>query len=206
MPWLLMAFSHTTLAGHFSVAFRLPWQQFASNICAAGIIIYMNEIRIEPLKPERFRSQWEALDLVARERKYLIFLQAPPYESSVTYFNTMMGENGVFYQALDGERVVGWCDVRRADAEIAKHCGTLGMGIVDGYRGQGLGERLIRQTLAGVRASNLGIERVELTVWGGNVRAIGLYEKVGFVHEGRKMRARKIDGVVDDVVLMATFL
>ncbi len=174
--------------------------------CAAGMIRLMNKIQIEPLNATRFLSQWHALDAVARERKYLIFLQAPPYESSEAYFKSMMGEAGVMMQALDGERVVGWCDVRRAETEIAKHCGTLGMGLIDGYRGQGLGERLIRQTLAGARASDLGIERVELTVWGSNTRAIGLYEKVGFAHEGRKVGARKVDGVTEDVVLMAKFL
>jgi ribosomal protein S18 acetylase RimI-like enzyme len=166
----------------------------------------MNEIHIEPLTPARFRAQWEALDAVARERKYLIFLQAPPYDSSVEYFETMMGDNGIMLQALDGEKLVGWCDVRREAAEIAKHCGTLGMAVVDGYRGCGIGERLITQTLEAIRQSDLGIERVELTVWGSNTRAIGLYEKVGFAHEGRKVGARKIDGKTDDVILMVKFL
>jgi ribosomal protein S18 acetylase RimI-like enzyme len=170
------------------------------------MIRFMNEIRIELLKPENFQSLWKALDLVARERKYLIYLEAPPYESSVAFYETMMGKQGIMLNALDGERVVGWCDVRRVDAEISKHCGILGMGLVDGYRGRGLGERLITQTLDAIRKSNLGIERVELTVWGSNARAIGLYEKVGFAHEGRKVGARKIDGATDDVMLMAKFL
>jgi RimJ/RimL family protein N-acetyltransferase len=165
-----------------------------------------SSIRIEPLHPSRFPSQWNALDLVARERKYLIYLQAPPYDSSVAYFNTMMGQNGVMMQALDGERVVGWCDVRRNDAEISKHCGTLGMGIIDGYRGVGLGARLLAATLDAVAQSNLGIERVELTVWGRNERAQRLYRRAGFVDEGRKVGARKIDGLLDDVLLMAKFL
>jgi RimJ/RimL family protein N-acetyltransferase len=170
------------------------------------MILAMNEIRIEPLKPERFRSQWEALNIVARERKYLIFLEAPAYDSCVAFYETMMGKQGIMLNALDGDRVVGWCDLRRVDAEISKHCGILGMGLVDGYRGRGLGERLITQTLDAIRKSDLGIERVELTVWGSNARAIGLYEKVGFAHEGRKVGARKIDGVTDDVILMAKFL
>jgi ribosomal protein S18 acetylase RimI-like enzyme len=170
------------------------------------MIRFMNEIRIELLKPENFQSLWKALDLVARERKYLIYLEAPPYESSVAFYETMMGKQGIMLNALDGERVVGWCDVRRVDAEISKHCGILGMGIIEGYRGRWLGERLITQTLDAIRKSDFGIERVELTVWGSNARAIGLYEKVGFAHEGRKVGARKIDGATDDVMLMAKFL
>jgi ribosomal protein S18 acetylase RimI-like enzyme len=166
----------------------------------------MNAIQIEPLQPKHFRSQWAALDRVARERQYLVFLQAPPYDTCVPFYESMMGEQGIMRIALDGERVVGWCDVRRADAEIAQHCGILGIGIIDGYRGRGIGERLVSQTVEAIRVSDLGITRVELTVWGSNARAMGLYEKLGFVYEGRKIGARKVDGVTDDVVLMAKFL
>jgi RimJ/RimL family protein N-acetyltransferase len=163
-------------------------------------------MRIERLAPKYFQSTWEALDVVARERKYLIFQQAPPFDESVEFYNGMMGERGVMLIALDDERVVGWCDVRRNDHEISKHCGTLGMGLLLDYRGQGLGTKLITQTLDAIRASDLGISRVELTVWGSNTRAAGLYEKAGFVYEGRKVGARKVDGVTDDVLLMAKFI
>ncbi len=166
----------------------------------------MNPLLIQRLTPATFRSQWDALDAVARERKYLIYQQAPPYESSVAFFKSMMGENGIMMQALEGERVVGWCDVRRQDAEIAKHCGTLGMGIIDGYRGVGLGARLLEATLTEIKNSDLGIERVELSVWGSNARAQRLYIRSGFVEEGRKIGARKLEGLTDDVVLMAKFL
>jgi RimJ/RimL family protein N-acetyltransferase len=163
-------------------------------------------MRIERLTPKYFRSVWEALDVVARERKYLIFQQAPPLDESVVFYNGMMGEKGIMLIGLDGERVVGWCDVRRNDHEISKHCGTLGMGLLPDYRGRGLGTQLITQTLEAIRSSDLGISRVELTVWGSNVRAAGLYEKVGFAYEGRKVGARKVDGVTDDVLLMAKFI
>ena len=36
-----------------------------------------------------------------------------------------------------------------------------------------------------------------------NVRAIRLYERLGFAHEGVRRRARKLDGGYDDNVLMA---
>jgi RimJ/RimL family protein N-acetyltransferase len=160
-------------------------------------------LRITPLSPPTFRTQWLALDAVARERKYLMMLRAPAYEKCVEYFESMMGEQGVFMQAFEGERVVGWCDVRRSEFEVSAHCGTLGMGIIDGYRGAGLGRRLIEATVDGVRARMPTLERIELTIYSGNARALRLYANCGFIEEGRKIAARRTDGVTSDVILMA---
>ncbi len=55
-------------------------------------------------------------------------------------------------------------------------------------------------------AKEFGIERVELLVYKSNTPAIRFYEKAGFVHEGLKKKARKLDGKYDDVLLMALFI
>jgi len=49
---------------------------------------------------------------------------------------------------------------------------------------------------------DLNLERIGLRVWGKNVRAQRVYEKLGFIVEGRLRRAGYINGSVDDVVLM----
>ena len=56
------------------------------------------------------------------------------------------------------------------------------------------------------KAKARGIERVELEVYASNVPAVSLYEKRGFLHEGVKRRARKLDGVYDDILVMALFI
>jgi len=78
------------------------------------------------------------------------------------------------------------------------------MGLLPDYRGRGLGERLIRATLDAARAA--GFERIELSVYGRNERASVLYRKVGFVHEGTRVRGKKLDGRYDDVHLMGLML
>jgi ribosomal protein S18 acetylase RimI-like enzyme len=78
------------------------------------------------------------------------------------------------------------------------------MGISSAFRGQGIGERLMIATLSA--AEQCGMERVELLVYASNVNAIGFYQKIGFVCEGTKKRARKLDGEYDDVHIMAIFL
>ena len=47
------------------------------------------------------------------------------------------------------------------------------------------------------------IRIVELGVFAGNTRAIQLYEQLGFAHEGVRRRARKLDGMYEDNVMMA---
>jgi RimJ/RimL family protein N-acetyltransferase len=50
------------------------------------------------------------------------------------------------------------------------------------------------------------LERIELGVFASNIPAIKLYEKAGFVVEGVKKKARKLDGVYDDMIQMALFI
>ena len=75
------------------------------------------------------------------------------------------------------------------------------MGLLPGYRGRGLGKRLAVQTIGAAR--QVGIERVELDVFASNEPAIALISRLGFITEGIKRRARKLDGQYDDNVFMA---
>jgi ribosomal protein S18 acetylase RimI-like enzyme len=83
------------------------------------------------------------------------------------------------------------------------HVGRLGMGVNAGCRGQGIGKALLQAALE--RAFRQGLHRVELEVFRSNGSAVNLYEAHGFVREGVKVGARKLDGVVDDILLFAAF-
>lgn len=148
-----------------------------------------------------------ALDSVAREGRYLIFQTAPPVEAMRSFVRDNIGRGNPHMVARDagnGGRVVGWCDIRRKEREAQAHCGVLGMGIVEGYRDRGLGRRLITAALDAARSA--GLERVELDANAENLRAIALYEKVGFVHEGIARRAVRLQGRLIDSVRMGLIL
>jgi RimJ/RimL family protein N-acetyltransferase len=49
---------------------------------------------------------------------------------------------------------------------------------------------------------HLGLERIWLRVFARNARALKVYEKLGFVVEGRLRRAWHLRGVTDDVIVM----
>ena len=85
--------------------------------------------------------------------------------------------------AFDGTKLVGHCEVRRRMREDVVHAGTLGIAVLAGYRGVGLGEKLMGEAL--FQARQVGIWLVQLTVFANNSVAAGLYRKMGFKKAGR---------------------
>jgi ribosomal protein S18 acetylase RimI-like enzyme len=158
-------------------------------------------IDIVPIREDLIESFHAALDVVIRERVYLSFLEAPPIESTREFVRDNIAKGQPQLVALDGGRVVGWCDVTAMQRMSMRHCGVLGMALLPEWRGRGLGERLIRRSLEAARV--YGFARVELTVRHDNARAQALYSKVGFEVEGRKRRAGLVDGVFHDIIVMA---
>lgn len=159
---------------------------------------------IESIRPVDAESFHACLDAVSRERRFLALLEAPSLDD-VRAFVAQNIERGVpQVVALDGVRVVGWCDIVPGWHHTLKHCGSLGMGLLPDYRGRRLGERLMAQCLT--LARQVGITRVELEVRQDNLRAVALYTRLGFAVEGVKRRGMRVDGAYVDTVAMSTFL
>jgi ribosomal protein S18 acetylase RimI-like enzyme len=161
----------------------------------------MNAVEIVPIAPEHVESFHRALDFVARERRYLSFLEAPPLESARAFVLDMINHGHPQWVALSTGEVVGWCDVTPKTRPIYAHSGVLGIALLPPFRGQGIGKRLIPRTLDAARA--FGLRRVELTVRENNKSAIALYKKVGFEIEGLQRRAVHLDGADENIVCMA---
>jgi len=138
------------------------------------------------------------LDSVARERRWLSFLEAPSLADVCSFIS--LNAPIQFVAEREGQ-VVGWCDITPNQREGFRHNGTLGMGLLSPFRGRGLGRKLLEETLAG--AHEAGIRRIELEVLASNESAVALYERSGFVHEGRKRAARVLDGRTEDILCMA---
>lgn len=161
----------------------------------------MSAYRIVPIAEEHIASFREALDLVARERKYLALLEAPPIERVRDFVLANIEHHHPQFVALDGDTVIGWCDVVPNSRAIYAHCGGLGMGLLPQYRGQGLGRRLMEVTLAAAFA--FGLKRIELMVRRDNVNAVALYESLGFEIEGLHRNAILLDGQYEHQYSMA---
>jgi RimJ/RimL family protein N-acetyltransferase len=136
----------------------------------------------------------------------LAIVEAISVGEAIGYHATKIAVGHPHFVAVDGDRVVGLCDVApAAPARIAAqlHTCMLGMLLAPDFRGLGIGERLLQATLAACRGK---FERVALNVYSHNERAHRLYLRCGFVEEGRQRDAWKLDGVTSDIIDMALWL
>ncbi len=82
------------------------------------------------------------------------------------------------------------------------HARGLGMSVRDDWQGRGLGAALLAALVD--RADNwMNVLRLELTVFSDNQRAIALYERFGFVVEGRHRAFAMRHGRYEDALAMA---
>ena len=141
------------------------------------------------------------LDAVARERRFLAFLEAPSAAQLRRFvLNNLRNDVPQFVAVADAE-VLGWCDVVPKTHVTLRHVGALGMGVAAQHRARGIGKALLRATIEG--ASARGISRIELLVRADNEPAIALYRRFGFELEGRLRNYLIVDGTSHDVLAMA---
>ncbi len=147
----------------------------------------------------------ENLNSIAQEKVY-IATDRPLTDlgAEEKWIQSFDGVDRVLYVAEVEGRVVGAADVRSGHFEKEAHVKTLGISIISQYRGMGVGTELMRACIDFCRSA--GTEKVCLEVFATNVRAIALYEKLGFATEGVRAEQFKIDGRYVDEVLMALWL
>jgi len=159
------------------------------------------KFEIVPLAEPHFEALRTVLDIVAREKRFLAFTEAPlPTEAFAFYSNLVLNNVAASVVLIDGS-IVGWCDVLPTHGQARAHVGMLGIGLHPSARHRGIGLPLLESTLA--RAWGNGLSRIELTVRTDNLNAKALYERVGFTTEGTCRRAFQIDGEYYDAYSMA---
>ncbi|MFJ1267921.1 N-acetyltransferase family protein [Legionella lytica] len=158
-------------------------------------------VEIIPIAPEHIEGFWSAVDSVARERKYLAFLEGPPINTTRDFVLQNIEGNWPHFIALSEGRVIGWCDISSLDRPVFAHVGSLGIGVLAAYRGQGIGKKLMHAAIQ--QAEQKGLTRIELTVREENLPAIAMYEQFGFVKEGVHKNAVRIEGTYENHIFMA---
>jgi ribosomal protein S18 acetylase RimI-like enzyme len=156
---------------------------------------------IVPIAREHIAGFHAALDEIAQEGRFLALLEAPTLGQTRRFVLDSLRNGAVHLVALADDHVVGWCDLRPKAASTQRHSAVLGMGVVQRFRGQGLGTALLGASLRGARER--GFRRVELVVRADNTGAIALYGRFGFTVEGTLRRYLCVDGADHDALLMA---
>ncbi|MDZ7652546.1 MAG: GNAT family N-acetyltransferase [Burkholderiaceae bacterium] len=144
----------------------------------------MADITIRRMEP----TDAEGVAAVFRSRSAAYGTLQNPYPSVADWVKRLSANDPVnhygFVARADGD-IVGHAGLQRAHPNPRRaHAWHLGMAVADAWQGQGIGTRLM-ETLIDLADHWLGVLRIELTVYCDNVRAIALYERFGFVVEGR---------------------
>lgn len=83
------------------------------------------------------------------------------------------------------------------------HVGEFGVNVHPDFQGNGIGRILVKALLTWAK-DNSHIEKVFLNVFATNQKAIELYKNLGFVEEGRFMKAiKQVTGQYVDIIQMA---
>jgi putative acetyltransferase len=156
---------------------------------------------IAPIAAENIASFRDALDQVAREKRYLAMIEAPPLEQVTSFVSENIKKGIAQFVALSGSEVIGWADIVPAWTHGVSHRGSVGMGVLPQFRSQGIGRRLLEACIA--KSWENGLTRIELEVRADNTNAVRLYEVLGFTREGIKRQGIRIEGQYHDTVAMA---
>ncbi len=105
---------------------------------------------------------------------------------------------------LDNE-IVGVVDVLTTDNLRRSHVAEIGIGILDGFRGKGIGSQLIAKSEEYLKEQ--GIKKLRLLVYELNERARRFYKKLGFQDMGRYSKEVRLDnGDFVDLIIMEKWL
>jgi len=111
--------------------------------------------------------------------------------------------NQIHIVALHGDTLIGSAGLHPLGPSLrTRHVAFLGVGVARAWWGRGVASELMRLLLDW--ADNwVGLLRIELGVFPDNARAIALYERFGFQHEGRQRALALRDGAYVDSLIMA---
>jgi RimJ/RimL family protein N-acetyltransferase len=157
---------------------------------AEQLVAYVHSLTNEPhnnvsLDP----GQWAMT--VDEERTFLTGHNASP-------------TNGIFAIAEIGNELVGVGNLDRGQRPTNRHAATLGLSVDANWRRRGIATAIMHYLIDWARREEL--IRIELKVFARNTPAIHLYERLGFVHEGRHSYAFLKQGVWVEDLTMALLL
>jgi RimJ/RimL family protein N-acetyltransferase len=144
------------------------------------------------------------LSELVKEQPPVLFRRdkAPTEDEEVAFLKMVQGtDRSVVFLAEVKDEVVGMLDFHGHKKEQCAHCGGFGMSVHQAWRNKGIASKLLEELFSWARFRNF--RRIELEVFSNNQQAIDLYDKHGFLQEGRKVEAVLVEGDFIDILLMA---
>lgn len=160
------------------------------------------EYSIRPARQEDLGGVTGAIRQVAEERTYIV---AESVAEQIDHQNVLLRHNEVesrvFFVALVDNEVVGWAHIEAQEMDKLRHTAQLTFGVIDEYRGNGIGTHLFERALEW--ASENGYEKLYQSIPATNEIALDFLEDKGCEVEARREDHYKIDGEYVDETMVA---
>ncbi|MFC0561686.1 GNAT family N-acetyltransferase [Halalkalibacter alkalisediminis] len=161
---------------------------------------------IQPVDAENFiclikqvESEAKFMLMGAKERK-----TTPEQQRKQLEHIKQQSNSTIFVAEQEKGKLVGYLIAIGGSVKRTKHSAYLVIGILEEYRGRGIGRSLFQRLEEW--AINSNISRLELTVVTQNEAGIALYKKSGFEIEGIKRKSLMIDDEFYNEYLMSKLL
>ncbi|MGA7923550.1 MAG: GNAT family N-acetyltransferase [Thermoplasmata archaeon] len=147
----------------------------------------------------------ELVNIVGAEKKFTLRERATwTLDEERRTLTAARPDEGAFFVAEIGGELCGLLNIERGKWPKNRHVASFGMALLPNSRRIGLGTGLLRAAIEWARSA--GVRKLTLEVFSTNVGAIQLYQKMGFLEEGRLARQFIIEGTPVDSILMALWI
>ncbi len=165
------------------------------------------ELRVRDARARDARPLARLLDAVAAEPQTTLLMIPGQFGAGVwrRRIADNLADPGCLLLAaeLDGE-LVGNLGLHPDPHPCSGHAAVVGMSVGERWRGLGIGGALLEASATWAAAH--AVRKLALGVFPENRRAVGFYERHGFVREGLRRAQYERAGRYHDEVLMARFL
>jgi len=157
---------------------------------AAELVTFLNRVSLET-------------DFTSLDREGILLTDT---EMELFLDKQARSENQITLLALLNDEIAGLVNITADQRKRVRHIGDLFIVIGKKYWNNGLGSLLLEEVVEWAQASGI-LRRLQLTVQTRNQAAVHLYQKNGFVIEGRQERGAYIgEGEFIDVYLMGRLI
>jgi RimJ/RimL family protein N-acetyltransferase len=160
---------------------------------------------IRTAQPDDAEAMLAYIQPVAEETEFFVLQpgEFPPTEEERTWIKDHLDHPGKILLLAEAEgTIIGNLNFEVGPHRRIAHRGNLGIAVVKEWRGRRVGTALLQALLDWAESSSV-IEKVCLDVFATNSPAIGLYKKLGFIEEGRRIKdiKRRPEDYVDTVTM-----
>ncbi len=162
-------------------------------------------VTLREAEPSDARELLAYLNYVAGESNFLSFgkneFELSKTEEADFLRKCHEANNELYLLALVQNQIVGAIHLAAGKRARVRHSGEFGISIIKAYWGLGIGNILLDALIQWAKATNI-IKKINLKVRTDNPRAIALYKRKGFIHEGTLANEICIEGQFYDLYAM----